>query len=95
MGYSCTKEAGLVLDKINKACIKQTGISNTWKHKNIVYFYEIGREHPDGHVTCQVWKMVGNYYCVKSGSIYIDEYGVIKRIPSHLKRLLKEELYDK
>lgn len=56
MGWSCTRMAGDRLRAISNACIAQTGSQNVFKVGEDTYFFETGRERPDGAITGQVWK---------------------------------------
>lgn len=90
MGWSCRADAGNVLDKMSAACVASTGMSNTWEHNGVRYFFEISRtEHADGAITGSVCKFVGKDLCRKSGSIRIEGDGTITRAPAFLKNAAK------
>jgi hypothetical protein len=85
MGYSLTAKAN---DRLNMI-MEHNGdeSSNTWfDDKGNRYFYEIGRENPDGAFTGSVWKFIteGEYAgrAKKSGSIRIGPNGEVTRFPN-------------
>lgn len=87
MGWSCTAKANETLDHITSACLRSTGIQNSWKANHDTYFWELtSKEYEDGHIHCSVLTIDGARY----GSIYINPDGTIRRIPITLRRLLGE-----
>ena len=89
MGYSCAAWAGYVEDEISKFCRESTGSSNTWKDVDgETYFYERGREHPDGAVVGAIYRNTGEGFCRKVGSFHITPDGKIKSFP-HLPKPIK------
>jgi len=88
MGWSCTMDAGNTMDKMHRACLLSTGTANAWKDpQGNQYFWEIGRENIDGHISAAVYKIEGKF-CRKVGSIYISPDGSIKRMPASLRKIL-------
>lgn len=85
MGWSCSSKAGKTLDAIQQFCHSQTGSSNTWQAGDKSYFFEVGREQPDGAITATIYKFVDNSRCIKSGSLRIEPDGKISRGPKILK----------
>ncbi len=83
MGYSCTAKADLVLDTFDG----YEGTSNTWTWKGHRYFFERGRENPDGAITGQVIRMDGK----RCGSFRINPEGVVIRAPLGMRSCLSEQ----
>lgn len=78
MGYSIATKAANALDILSRHCINTTGKSNTWVHKGITYFWERGKEQPDGTGTGSVWKLTPDgKYANKTGFYRIDPDGKI------------------
>lgn len=90
MGWSCRVEAGDTMDKVQAACIAQTGSANTWTDGQRTYFLEASRtEHADGAITGTVFRMLGDSMAQRSGSFRIDGDGTMARIPASLKTLIR------
>lgn len=86
MGYSCSHLAGLRLNCISEACIKNTGSSNTWKRENgDQYFFETGKENYGGSITGSIWKILPNGMAKRSGGFRIEPDGKISRGPKFMK----------
>jgi hypothetical protein len=57
MGWSCRKEVGDTLDKLQQSCVLSTGMSNVWVCMGTRYMFELDRkEYADGHATGEVLK---------------------------------------
>lgn len=85
MGWSCRREAGVVLAKWYQACIKQTGSQNTFKVGNKEYFFEASNvEHRDGAITGIINRMLPNNMCKKCGNFRIEGNGTISKAPKFL-----------
>lgn len=86
MGWSCRREAGVILDKWIAACVAQTGSQNTFKVGNKEYFFETSNvEHRDGAITGAINVMLPNNMCKKCGSFRIEGNGTITKAPKFLK----------
>jgi hypothetical protein len=85
MGYSCTAAASDVVDKWVEACVASTGSSNTWRQGKDEFFFEVGREQPDGAVTGSVYKAVSQNHCRRSGTFRVAPDGTVERAPAFLK----------
>jgi hypothetical protein len=86
MGWSCRKEAGLVLEAWGAACVAAGGSSNAWHEGDAGYFFEVSRkEHDDGAITGAVMKMLSNGWARRAGTFRIDGDGKIERAPKFLK----------
>lgn len=87
MGYSCAIKASNVYD----ALIVQLQVGfdgdsqNTWTHKGVNYFCEIGREHSDGAITGTVHKFTGHNLCKHAGNFRIERSGAITCFPTSTK----------
>lgn len=81
MGYSCATSADNALKFLMDMITDPNGSSNTWEKDGESYFYEIGRENPDGAVTGTVYRNVGANRCRKAGTFRIDPDGRIVRFP--------------
>ncbi len=96
MGWSATKQACETMDSITKVLEQEFETQNGWiAEDGSRYFWERGadftlkgREHPDGHISVSVYRVVSNQ-CHRIGSIYIDPNGVILRWPASLKRIFE------
>lgn len=102
MGYSCAKNAGDSLDKINNILQDEytDKLPTTEDGKVIDFtvpngFFEIGKENYDGAITGTVWKFIGSYCsdgkfnCNKAGSFRIEPSGFITRFPLLPKEIKK------
>ena len=91
MGWSATKAACDVMDRLEAYCRTQSKQSNTWTYKETEYFWELGCEHKDGHISMVIWRiqnLLGNVSCMKCGSIYINPDGSIRRMPKYLQEAI-------
>lgn len=88
MGWSCSKKAGDVLDKITDACYAKTGISNVYTSRGNKYFFEGSRkEHSDGAITGVIWKYTSETHVRKAGSFRINGDGTIARMPKGMREV--------
>lgn len=68
MGWSHTQAAGRVMDKLERICRAQTGMSNTFVVKKEQYFFEIdARDQEDGGISGHVRRLrdgknMGHFY---------------------------------
>ena len=90
MGYSCTAKAGYAKDaliiQLQVGFDKQT--SNGWKNGLLEYFYEIGREQPDGAITGSIYRHGGEgSSCVRAGTFRIEPDGKIHHWPTATKAM--------
>lgn len=94
MGWSCTRDASLMLTLIQLKCNQQTGFSNTFCSQGKKYFFEKGVESSDGSITGSIWKMLENDKARKSNSFKIEHDGRIVRGPKFFKdiELLKVDI---
>lgn len=103
MGWSCTAIASFA----EKAMAERIGCnidgaSNTWNRHGFEYMYEIGREHDDGRITAQVYKLLetrpnGARTCKRAGSVLISAQGKIVHWPSSTaaeRRLAQAKAFD-
>ena len=84
MGYSCSAKANYVLRELIvqlKARGQDRASSNVWEFAGYDYFYELGREQPDGAITSQVMKVV-NERCHRVGGLRIENNGSITNAPT-------------
>lgn len=80
MGWSCRKEAGDTLEKIQDYCSKDSGVSNEFKENGTSYFFEVSRtEHADGAITGSVHEMVPPQNAKRVGQFRIEPDGKISR----------------
>jgi hypothetical protein len=92
MGWSCRKEAGVVLDQWKQACIANSGRANEFTHRGRTYFVEVSRkEHWDGSITGTIMRVTetradGTTMAVPAGSWRIEGNGTVTRAHSFLKR---------
>jgi len=98
MGWSCSQLAGVTLDKLSAACVKQTGSQNVFRvetaTKPTFYMFETSnREHDDGKITGEVMMFVGDPTgqdscpAVPAGRFTISGDGKLVRAPHVLKHL--------
>lgn len=81
MGWSHRAEAGYVMEKITKACIRFTGSQNTYTRDNVKYFWEINpTTHKDGSITGTVYAFSTGR---KIGAFKISGDGTKVTGPSH------------
>lgn len=92
MGWSATAAACEVMDALWKYCRETEGSSNAWKSNGSQYFASVGKEHRDGHISMTIWKVGADNLCRRSGSIYIEPDGTIRRMPAYLKRAIQPYL---
>lgn len=86
MGWSCAAAANDTMRAWVDACVKQTGSSNTYKVGEQQYFWEVSsREHVDGAITGNVYKMLPDNRCVGCASFRINPDGSVARAPAFLK----------
>lgn len=85
MGYSCTMAAADVFDAWQEGCKATTNTSNVYEFAGGKYFFERGRENPDGSITGTIYKYVSETHAKKSGTFKIDADGKILRAHSILK----------
>jgi len=81
MGWSCRKQAGDTLDKIQAYCVKNSGgSSNVFTENGTSYFFEVSRkEHADGAITGSIFEMVPPQNARRAGSFRIEPDGRISR----------------
>lgn len=89
MGWSATAAACEVMDALYDYCRDTEGSSNSWNCEGRKYFAERGKEHQDGHISMTIYKMVGEKLCKRSGSIYIEPDGKIRRMPGYLQKAIE------
>lgn len=89
MGWSATAAACEVMDALYGYCRDTDGSNNSWVHEGRKYFAERGKEHQDGHISMTIYRMVEENLCRRSGSIYIEPDGKIRRMPAYLKRAIQ------
>jgi hypothetical protein len=84
MGYSCTQDADNML-----GLIRHTFSNGKYSNGLVIggrsYFYEIGREHADGHVTGTLFENIDETHARSAGHFSILSDGQITRFP-RLKR---------
>lgn len=98
MGYSCCQRADWVTDAWKDACIAQTDSQNVFVTRGSKYFWEIGRENPDGAITGTIWKFLPDSDRVRrSGTFRIEGDGEVTRAPKFLKNCTptQEQLDEK
>lgn len=83
MGWSCRKEVGDTLDKLQAACVRSTGMSNVWNVMGTRYMFELdSREYSDGRATGDVMKFCPapmENYAVKVGRFTIRANGSLSK----------------
>jgi len=86
MGWSCTKEAGDVMNKIFKKSFNQSGIQGAYTYKGHWYNFDPDNiEHEDGSITGQIDKFIDfnpkseRMSARKVGTFKIDPHGRIIR----------------
>ncbi len=88
MGWSCRREAGLVLDAWTKACVAQTGSTNVFVERGVRFFFELDNvEHDDGAITGTIqksFKKGGKDLCVEAGAFRIEGNGFVTKAPMFL-----------
>ena len=93
MGWSCTKGANDTLDFVMDR-IHSKGTSNSWIYKDKKYFYELGKEHNDGVITCTIYHVAReNNKCYRKGSIRIEANGYLVRwsyIPPGIRKMARK-----
>jgi hypothetical protein len=84
MGYSCTAKADYVLKELltQLQAAGPAKTSNGWSKNNIEYFFEIGKEQPDGAITGKVHKVQPDGLCREMNSARIDADGDIPYFPT-------------
>lgn len=87
MGYSCTAKASYVsealLVQLQAGTEFENKNQNSWSRNSRSYFFEIGREQPDGSVTGIVWALnADGKTCRKAGSAKIAADGSIPYFPT-------------
>ena len=80
MGYSCTCAADNMLGLIRHT-FSNGKYSNGMTIKGRSYFYEIGREHADGHITGTLLENVDENHARVAGYFSIGAEGQILRFP--------------
>lgn len=89
MGWSCNRDAGIMLDIITEACLADTGVSNVYRSKGKKYMIETSnKEHRDGAITGKVWRFDGpdSMGTIKpAGSFRIEGNGRVSRGPSFMR----------
>jgi hypothetical protein len=86
MGYSCTQAADNMLGLIRHT-FSNGKYSNGLAIKGKTYFYEIGREHADGHITGTLFENISHAgfpdqeYARSAGHFSIGVDGQILRFP--------------
>ena len=80
MGYSCTQAADNMLGLIRHT-FSNGKYSNGLAIKGKTYFYEIGREHSDGHITGTLFENIDETSCHHVGNFSIGTDGQILRFP--------------
>lgn len=80
MGYSVSTKAAHALDILSRHCAKTTGTANTWVHNGKKYFWERGKEQPDGAATGSVWRFSPDgIYANRAGSYRIEPDGKVTK----------------
>lgn len=81
MGWSCRKEAGDTLERLQDYCSKNSGgSSNVFNENGTSYFFEVSRkEHADGAITGSVHEMVPPQNARRVGQFRIEPDGKISR----------------
>lgn len=88
MGWSCRREAGIVMNTWTRACLAQTESSNVYIERDVRYFWELDNVgHDDGAITGSIQKCFekdGKSLCVEVGAFRIEGDGRIARAPKFL-----------
>lgn len=85
MGYSCTVKADYVLDALLiqlQSAGNENNSSNTWTKDGQTYFFERGREQPDGAITGRIYRFEPDNMCKLIGNGRIDADGDIPYFPT-------------
>lgn len=90
MGYSCTVDASNMLGVIGK-WYATNGNPNILTIKEKQYFFERGKEQPDGAITGTLYLMLPNDMCRKAGNVRIEPDGTLTRFPA-IPRTHRQEL---
>lgn len=80
MGWSCTMRADTSLKALMNI-MGAKGLSNSWEWNGNQYFYEIGREQPDGSITGEVYIFLPDNKARRYGSLKIMPNGNVLRFP--------------
>lgn len=80
MGYSCTRDAADMLGNISHF-FATDGNRNILTIRDKQYFFERGRENPDGAITGTLMECLPNDYCRKAGTVRIEPDGELTRFP--------------
>lgn len=91
MGYSSTKDASDMLGLIRKV-FGDGNTSNGLLIRGRSYFYEVGREHADGHITGTLYENIDATHAEAAGSFSISAKGTVTRFP-HITREGRLSLY--
>ena len=88
MGYSCTAAAAyasdVIMEILHETSTPETArTSNSWSVGDETYFFECGRERPDGAITGTVYRnLPDGQHCRKAGTVRIEPDGIITRYPT-------------
>lgn len=80
MGYSCTQDADNMLGLIRHT-FSNGKYSNGLVIRGKSYFYEVGKEHGDGHITGTLFENISETHAKAVGHFSILENGQISRFP--------------
>lgn len=81
MGYSCTVAADNTLAALSHD-YATNGNPNILTIHGKQYFFECGREQPDGSITGRLMVMLPGNLCQSVGQVRINGIGVIERFPA-------------
>jgi hypothetical protein len=99
MGYSCTKAAAETLDAIFAYLTDKfpdtpgKPSSNGWRINGRKFFFERGRENPDGAITGSVWEDNG-LTCHRIGTAKIAAQGFVIRFPGVSKKIIADAILE-
>lgn len=81
MGYSCSQDAAHTLGVIQHM-FRQGKSTNVLTIKGIEYFFERGRQQPDGAITGTLFRMLSDDRASKVGAFKINSDGMISKFPA-------------